>query len=148
MSQIRELETLFNNFASLFDQLSALQKEKSEAVRQDDLQKVDHCMQQEQALVLQLRGMQRQKDSLHKALGLSGVPLRKISEHLSPADRALLSPSISRFQTAYQIYQSAAAASRALLESTLKEIDRQLSHMKKPASISPNVRGSFTDIKA
>lgn len=149
MSQIHELETLFNNFASLFDQLSTLQKEKMEAVHQDDLQRIDHCMQQEQALVLQLRGLQRQKDSLHEALGLSGVPLKKISEHLSSADRTLLAPSISRFQTAYQIYQSAAAASRALLESTLQEIDRQLAHMKKPASVAaPGAQGSFTDIKA
>lgn len=152
MSQIDELCMLFDRFSDLFDQMCALQHDKVQAVHSDDIQALDLCMQREQAMILQLRGFQRQKDALHKALGISGVPLRQVARHL-PADvQNRIAEPISRFETAYQLYQSASAASRAALESALYEIEHQLLHVQQPAQQSEaqtaSRSGNFTDIKA
>lgn len=150
MTHTQELGKLFDDFSDIFDQLSGLQQEKIQAVRQDDLQALEHCMQREQVISLQLRGMQRKKDTVHQALGLENIPLGAIPDHLSAADRAQIAPAISRFKTAYEIYNSAAAASRAALETTLQEIDRALEKTSAPQQAkSARKQGNFfTDIKA
>ncbi len=151
MTHIEELGKLFDDFAKLFDQLSVIQQEKVQATNQDDLQALEHCMQREQAFSLQIRGMQRKKDQLSNALGLGSVSLREIPDHLSPSDRALIAPAMKKFRAAYELYASAAAASRAILETTLQEIEHALDEAGKaaPQAQSPRPQqGSFTDIKA
>ena len=150
MTHMEELSKLFDDFTKLFDQLSTLQQEKIQAAHEDDLQALEHCMQQEQALSLQIRGMQRKKDKLHQALGLENVSLRELPQHLSAADRAQIAPSSTRFQAAYELYNSAAAASRAVLEGILHELDKALEEASKtaPQAQAPRPQGNFTDIKA
>ncbi len=149
MTHIEELGKLFDDFTKLFDQLSSLQQEKIQAAHQDDLQALEHCMQQEQALSLHIRGMQRRKDTLLQALGLEKISLKELPSHLSAADYAQVAPTITRFQTAYELYNSAAAASRAVLEGVLQELDRALEEASKvPQAQAPRPQGNFTDIKA
>ena len=149
MTHIEELGKLLDDFSDIFDQLNDLQLEKIQAVRQDDLQALDHCMQREQAISLKIRGMQRQKEKVDEALGLKNIPLRQISEHLPEADREQLTPTIRRFKESYELYSSAASASRAVLETTLQEIDRALEEVGKTTKPNrPTKQGSFTDIKA
>lgn len=149
MTHTQELGKLLDDFSKIFDQLNTLQQEKIQAVHQDDLQALEHCMQQEQAISLQIRGLQRQKDKVDEALGLKNIPLRQISKHLPPADRQQLEPVITRFQAAYELYSSSAAASHAILETTLHEIDHALEEVSKTTKPSrPTKHGSFTDIKA
>lgn len=149
MTHIEELGKLFYDFSELFEQLNGLQQEKIQAARQDDLDALNHCMQREQAISLQIRGMQRKKDQLHQALGLEHVSLRELPNHLPAADRAQIAPAIERFQTTYEIYSSAAAASRAVLETILLEIERALDESKAPPQAKSTSRqGNFTDIKA
>lgn len=151
MTQIDELSKLFENFTTLFEQLTQLQQDKISAVRADDIGALDHCMQQEQAMILKLRGFQRQKDTLHKALGLTNVSFHDILNHL-PNARTQLEPIINRMDTAYKIYQSAAAASRSALEGGLHEIEQQLTQFTPPtqkaSAPAPRTGGHFTDIKA
>lgn len=149
MTHTQELGKLLDDFSKIFDQLNTLQQEKIQAVRQDDLQALEHCMQQEQAITLQIRGMQRQKDKVDEALGLKNIPLRQISEHLPEADCEQLAPVIKRFKEAYELYNGAASASRAVLETTLQEINHSLEEVGKTTKPSrPTKHGSFTDIKA
>lgn len=147
MTQIEELGKLFDDFSGLFDQLSALQQQKIEAAQQDDLNALDRCMQREQAISLQFRGMQRKKDALHQSMGLENVSLRQLPDRLSKADRAQIAPAITQFQNSYALYCSTAAASRAFLETTLQEINRALDESKTPEKPSGK-HGNFTDIKA
>lgn len=149
MTHIEEFGKLLDDFSKVFEQLTSLQQEKIQAVQQDDLQSLDHCMQREQALSLQIRGLQRKKDKTHEALGMQAVSLRQVPEHLSAEDRAQIEPAISHFQTAYEIYSSSATASRAVLETVLQEINHALEESKAPPQAkAPNRQGNFTDIKA
>lgn len=148
MTHIEELGKLFDDFAKLFDQLEALQHQKIQAAREDDLPALEHCMQQEQAFTLQIRGMQRQKDKITSALGLENLSLRELPSHLSASDLAVLEPSIDRFQTAYTIYNGAASASRAVLERVLLEINHAIEKTKTPQMPDPRPQGNFTDFKA
>lgn len=149
MTHIEELGKLLDDFSKLFDQLNDLQQEKIQAVHQDDLPALEHCMQREQAISLQIRGMQRQKEKVDEALGLKNIPLRQLSEHLAAADREQLTPTIRRFKESYELYSSAAAASHAILETTLHEIDHALEEVSKTVQPNrPTKQGSFTDIKA
>ena len=110
MTHIEELGKLLDDFTKIFDQLNTLQQEKMQAVHQDDLPALEHCMQREQAISLQIRGMQRQKEKVDEALGLKNIPFHQLSDHLSTEHQKQLAPVFSRFQAAYEQYRSAASS--------------------------------------
>ncbi|MBS5150580.1 MAG: hypothetical protein Q4A63_00660 [Butyricicoccus pullicaecorum] len=149
MTHIEEFGKLLDDFSKVFDQLNTLQQEKIQAVHQDDLPALEHCMQREQAISLQIRGMQRQKAKVDEALGLQNVSFRQLSDHLSAEDQKQLAPVLKRFEAAYELYSSSAAASQAILETTLREIDHALEGASETAKPNrPTKHGSFTDLKA
>ena len=149
MTHIEELGKWLDDCTKIFDQLNTVQQEKMQAVHQDDLPALEHCMQREQAISLQIRGMQRQKEKVDEALGLKNIPFHQLSDHLSTEHQKQLAPVFSRFQAAYEQYRSAAAASQAILETTLREIDHALEEVSETAKPNrPQKQGSFTDIKA
>ena len=101
------------------------------------------------AISLQIRGMQRQKEKVDEALGLQNIPFHQLSDHLSAEDQKQLAPVLKRFEAAYTLYSSSAAASQAILETTLREIDHALEEASETAKPNrPTKHGSFTDIKA
>lgn len=148
MTPIEELGKLFDDFAALFETLSDVQQQKIKAVKNDDLQAVERCMQREQAIAMQLRGMQQHKDKLQAALSMENVPLRQLPASLEVEQRAMIEQPVARFSANYRMYVSAAAASRATLETALAEIDQAIARMKPENTPAPREQGNFTDIKA
>ena len=57
------------------EQLSTLEQQKSDAVRNDDLMALDRVLKQEQAFALTFRGLEQKQTALLEKNGLKGVPL-------------------------------------------------------------------------
>ena len=109
------------------DQLTAVEKEKTDAVRRDDLTALNECMKREQAMSLTLRSMDQKRMKLLKELGMETVTLANFSascpEGLRPEARA----ATEKLRNSYAIYRSAADLSRHTLERSLRQIDAYLS---------------------
>ena len=125
------------------EQLTELARQKSLAVRNDDLAAVSDCMKQEQVISLSLRGMEAKRVKMLTELGLEGVPLSGLSAHCPEELRARAREVSALLRSKYNVYTSAADVARNTLECNLHEIEKMMTE----ATGAPPER-TFADIRA
>ena len=120
------LLTLFENLTSQLNQLTALAKRKTNAVRKNDLLELDKILKEEQALSLALRGLEQKRITLLQKLDLQGVALTdvptKVPAELQPRAKA----AVEALRREYTVYHSAAEVARHTLECNLHEVEKFL----------------------
>lgn len=117
---------LLGHIGAELDRLSDLARQKTKAVRQDDLNALDQVMRQEQASTLAFRGLEQKQKALMETTGLNGVPLSAAADRF-PAELQLQArQQIEQLQTKYRLYQSCAEVARNTLECNLHEIEKIL----------------------
>ena len=140
----REYFGFMEQLGELLDRLAELEREKTAAVRRDDLLGVDNCMKQEQALSLTLRAMDRKRETLLAGMGLRDVALSGLvqnsPEELRPEARA----AAEKLRSRYVLYRSAADVARTTLECNLHQIERLLAD----EADAPLGGGTIADIRA
>ena len=126
------------------EQLTALTKEKTEAVRRDDLGAVNECMKREQALSLSVRSMDVKREKMLAELGMTGVPLSGLAAHC-PAELRLEARQVEQeLRNRLAIYRSAANVARATLEISLHQIEQMIDE----EGDRPVGGGAVADIRA
>lgn len=126
------------------DQLTELAKEKTAAVRRDDLLAVDSCMKQEQALGLSLRSMDKKRDALLSDLGLTNVTLSGFAQQCPEELRYEAKQAADRLRERYELYRSASDVARTTLEVNLHQIEKMIADS---AAGTPG-EGTIADIRA
>lgn len=66
-----------------------VETQKLDAVQKNDLEKMERCMQKEQAAALQLRGAERKREQLQKEFGAEGKTFREMLLLLNEEDGEL-----------------------------------------------------------
>lgn len=140
----REYFVFMGQLGELLDQLTELEKEKTAAVRRDDLLTVENCMKREQAMSMSLRAMDRKRDTLLGGLGLQNVPLAELTQRCPERLRPEAKAASEKLRGQYMLYRSAADVARTTLECNLHQIERLLDDA---TSTLPRA-GSFADIRA
>ena len=86
MSQLHQsyLDLLAELSGSL-DRLSQLARDKAAAIQADDLIALDEVLKQEQAMTLNLRGLELRRLKLVGQLGLENVPLAGLEDQIGRA---------------------------------------------------------------
>ena len=126
------------------EQLTALTKEKTEAVHRDDLGAVNDCMKREQAISLSLRSMDVKREKMLSELGMAGVPLSGLAAHC-PAELRLEARQVEEeLRNQLAVYRSAAGVARATLEISLHQIEK----MMEEEGERPAGGGTVADIRA
>ena len=130
------------------EQLTAINREKTEAVRRDDLLRVNDCMKREQVLGLTLRSMEVRREKMLAGLGLAGSSLSALAERCPPELRPEARAASDRLRRQYAIYQSAADVARMTLECNIHELEKIMEKQGvDPAAAGPLERG-LADIRA
>jgi len=144
----------FQDFFQFLDQLADtlakltdITRAKTQAVRRDDLLKVNECMKQEQAYSLSLRNFDRKREKMLAELGLSAVPLLQFTDHCPEDLRLQAKKKVENLQNHFKIYQTAADAARTVLECNLHEIEKHMGEDAIAESKAPHI-GSLADIRA
>ncbi len=106
------------------EQLSTLEQQKSDAVRNDDLMALDRVLKQEQAFALTFRGLEQKQTALLEKNGLKGVPLSSLADNYPEDMRLQAKQTAERLKTQYELYRSYADAARTILECNLHVIDK------------------------
>jgi len=122
----REYFRYMEQLGKTLEQLTELAKEKTAAVRRDDLLAVDGCMKREQALSLSLRSLDKKRETLLAGLGmkdsrLSGL-VSQCPDELKPEARA----AEEKLRKQYTLYRGAADVARTTLECNLHQIEKLL----------------------
>lgn len=127
------------------DELTAIEKEKTGAVRRDDLPALNECMKQEQALSMTLRAMDQKRMKLLKELGLETAPLSDFAASCPAELRPEARAAAEKLRGSYAVYRSAADLARNTLERNLRQIDAFLSEKGREP---PAADGGVRDIRA
>ena len=117
---------LLEQLSQVFDQLAALEQEKTAAVGAQDLARLDQCMKQEQAVSLTLRGLEQKRGRLWRDLGLQSVALRDLPQHFPPEGQPEARRAVSRLLEQYQALRSAQEPTRILMEHRIQLIEEEL----------------------
>lgn len=127
----------------VMEQLTDLSKKKTAAVRRDDLQTVDACMKQEQAISLRLRSMDKKREDMLAALNLTGIALKDLPDRCPRELRSEAKTVCQKLRGQYEIYRAAAQVARTTLECNLHQIEKLLADLP---DAPPAAR--WTDIRA
>lgn len=120
----REYLALLNSLGENLEKLSEVEKRKNAAVSRSDLQGLEECMKQEQAMSMTLRGMEQKREKLLAELGLTGVPLRQLEEH-SPEELHLeVKETARQLRQRYEVFRSASEVARNTLECNLRAMEK------------------------
>ncbi len=84
---------------------------------------LDGCIQEEQALLLKLRGLEQHRISLQKDLGWDTLTLQQILDRSSEEERELLSPVFARLDHYLRRLQQAREAAEKILKVRLHELE-------------------------
>ena len=124
--QFRAYFGVLRELSGVLDRLTPLAQQKAEAVRASDLMALDEVLKQEQALGLNLRGLELKRQKLAPQLGLDGVPLSELPQHCPAELRDEARKTASALHKSYEIYRSYAGMARNTLELNLHQIDKSL----------------------
>lgn len=136
--------------------LVEIQNRKVKAVRAHDLEQLDECMKQEQAISLSLRGMEHRRDKLTQELGLKGVPLREVPRRCPAESYGAVSQVVEDILRQNQLLRSAQKAARTIMEKELRAVNRELERQgvdvgggeNYPSPSGQALHGMHTDFRA
>ncbi len=115
---------LLRDVGSQLEQLAALSQKKADTVRQDDLLALDEVLKQEQALGLNLRGLELRRLKLVSQLGLDGVKLDDLPAKAPPELEDRARQVVRDVKGSYKVYRSCADMARNILELNLHKIEK------------------------
>lgn len=138
------------------EQLTQIQSDKMDGVRDHDLDVVNACMKQEQVISLSLRGLEQKRDKVLQSLGLAGSPLSELPDRCPPEQRDSVASAVERVRKQYTLLCSAQEAARTMMEKDLRHISKELEKRGILSDLdeqyqSPNShphRGMGTDFRA
>jgi len=138
MTSWQDYLKLLRSLTKTLEQLSEVERKKTEAVSRGDLLAVDECMKREQALSLSLRGFDQKREAALRDLGLAQVKLRQLADH-APEELLLETRKVvETLQRQYEIFQAASTVARNTLECNLRVIERmQQEQEAAPAGEAP-----------
>ena len=126
MDDMENLLRFFTELRQELDHLTQLQQQNIEAVRAHDLEVLNGCMKQEQAVSLALRGLEQKREKLLEALGLSGVPLLELDRRCPPKYRGEVAQATDKVRKQYALLRSAQEAARTVVEKDLRAVNQEL----------------------
>ena len=125
MEQARQAYlSLLNELSGRLDQLSELARQKTQSVTKDDLTALDEALKQEQAMTLNLRGLEQKRLKAVSQLGLEGSSLSELASRYPDSMQIQARQTAEKLLRSYQEYRCAAEVARNTLELNLHEIEK------------------------
>ena len=129
---------LIKEYADMFDSLIKVEEQKIDAINKNQVTFVEDCMNQEQAAILKLRGLELQRAEVMKELGCEGLTFRQVIEKY-PEHSALLLPLFQQLSDRLQTFRSLNDNAKDLIEVNLHVINSLLNEKEEQAqSYAPN----------
>lgn len=144
----QEYLTLLEGIQKDLAQVTGVEQRKIAAIRSGDLLVLDECMKQEQVITLSLRGREQRRKALLQQLGLEQLPLRELPQHSPQELRARATQVVEQTLRAYQVYDSAQKAARTMMETELRQIDKELKRHRQQKDQAPAPNRRQTDFRA
>lgn len=120
----QEYLKLLGNVGRTMEQLTEIERKKTDAVGRSDLNAVEECMKQEQVLSLSLRGYDQKRDAMLAKLGIPGTSLTQLERHSPEGLEMETKRAAEALRGQYERFQAASKVARSALECNLRVIER------------------------
>lgn len=115
---------LLRELTGSLEQLSVLAQQKINCVHESDLIALDEVLKQEQAMTLNLRGLEQRRLKLVSQLGLEGVGLAALDSRYPDELQLQAKETSEKLRQSYEVYRSCADAARSTLELNLHQLEK------------------------
>lgn len=115
--------SVIRDLTSVASEISRVEEIKATAASNRQHHLLDGCIQEEQALLLKLRGLEQHRMQQQKALGWEDFTLKQILKAASPEQRATLGPLFETLEQQLNRLAGARDASERILGVRLHELE-------------------------
>lgn len=140
MEHSDELMRVFTDLGELFDQLILFEEKKAECIFQDDIDGLDAFMNEEQAFLLKLRGLEQRREKLLQKSGVEEQTFRQLIQGAKGEEQTafqshfeILSDKTGRLKTAIDYTQRLIELKQHGVETLLNQI-----HQGSPGTYDPS----------
>ena len=124
--EYRDYLQLLSELTQELTQLSEIGQQKVQAVSSHDLDALNECIKQEQAVSLTLRGIEQKRKKILTELGFENVPLREMSMRCPTECQQETTQLVENLLRIYTVLKSVQTPARTLMERELRAINTEL----------------------
>lgn len=117
-----EFTAVIRDLAAVVSDIGRVEEAKARAASEKRHQLLDGYIQQEQAQILKLRGLEQHRIRLAETLGWNSLTFRQILENASPEQAEVLKPIFLRLEEELSQMQQARKSSEQIIQVRLHEI--------------------------
>lgn len=125
---MNDFKEVLQKLILLFQELTAVESKMLEAAGNRKMAELENLMIKEQASVMQLRGLEKEKDRIQESLGFEAMSFRQILEKISEDDRADILPLFDEMSRTVQMFQEIHENLTVLMQVNLRQIDKVINN--------------------
>lgn len=127
---LTEFSSVISNLIDVTDNIARVEEAKTSAASARRHELLDGCIQEEQALILKLRGFEQHRIQLQKSFGWDGFTLSQILEKASEEQRQVLAPLFHDLERQLKRLKRAREASEQIIGVRLHELQTIASRLE------------------
>ena len=130
MHSFADFITIIEEQIKFFLEAVIVEQEKLDAVQKNRVTFVEDCMKKEQAMVLKLRGFDKNREEIQADLGFTGLSLQRIIELCDEDKKSQLLPLANQLKTQVSLFRSISESANTAIEVNLHTIDKMIQYSK------------------
>ncbi len=135
--ELDDLMRFMEEYTLFFEQLAAQEADKREALVSNKMPQLERCLSQQQAAVMQMGNLEKEREALLAKAGLSGKTFREIAGGLEGEERSACEAVFNRMEQAVQSIKFSNEKSMAIAQDKLRILAEILPEAKKRESYTP-----------
>lgn len=117
-----EFISVIRDLTGLAASISQVEEDKAQAASEKHHEKLDGYIQEEQAYILQLRGLEQKRMRLSKSLGWESLTFRKILETAEPEQKERLEPLFYDLEQQLQMLEQSRKSAERIINVRVHEL--------------------------
>ncbi|ADL05954.1 flagellar export chaperone FlgN [Lacrimispora saccharolytica] len=122
---------VIEDMIQLFQELIHIEQSKLEAAAKNRITHVEECMNQEQAAILKLRGLDKKRETCQEQLGYKNDTFQQILLKTSGAEHNQLKQLFDSLTYEVRLFQETNESARSMIEINLHMINKELNNSQK-----------------
>lgn len=123
---MNEFQEVIQKLILLFRDLTAIESKMLEAARGEHIGLLENYMTKEQAFIMQLKGLEKEKDKAQAEAGYKRMSFREILEAQGEEERARSLPLFEELSREVQMFQEVHEDLTVIMEVNLRQINKKL----------------------
>lgn len=123
---MNEFKEIISELILLFQDLCEIEQEKLNVIQKNRVTFLEDCMNQEQAAILKMRGLDIRREACQERLGWKGDSFRQILEKAGEAERKELEPLFDDLSRFVSLFQEISDSAKTMIEVNLHQINKML----------------------